>query len=196
MSLLLESIYLNNGVLRNLAYHEARMRHSSGVVFNSSQSIDLSVLKYESLPSMGLHKVRVVYDTQIRSIEIIPYEIRSVKSLKLVYADDVSYDHKFLDRTRLESLYSNRTNADDVLIVKNGLITDSFYANVIFKKEKNWVTPKSYLLKGTMRESLLDKELVKEELITLDNYREYESCKLINSMLGMDGPEISLESIF
>jgi 4-amino-4-deoxychorismate lyase len=196
MSLLLESIYLKDGVLRNLAYHEARMRDSLDVVFNSSQSIDISVLNYKSLPTTGLHKVRVVYDTQIRSVEIVPYEIRPVKSLKLVYANDVSYDHKFLDRTRLESLYSNRANADDILIVKNGLITDSFYANVIFKKAEKWFAPKSYLLKGTMRESLLDKGLVKEEVITIDNYREYESCKLINSMLGADGREISIEAIF
>ncbi len=195
MSLLLESIHLNNGEFRNLEYHESRMRASSHVVFNNNKGFNLSELKKESFPSFGLYKVRVVYDTQIRKVEFVPYEARSVDSLKLVHDNEIQYDHKFLGRTKLEYLYSLRGSADDVLIVKNGLITDSLYANVIFKKDANWFTPNSYLLKGTMRQSLLDKGVIKEASITVENYHHYQSCKLINSMLGMDGPEISIEAI-
>jgi 4-amino-4-deoxychorismate lyase len=196
MSQLLESICLNNGAFRNLEYHEARMRNSAQALFNSNQGFDLSELKQESFPSVGLFKVRVVYDSQIRSVEILPYKIRPVKSLKMVYDNDINYDHKFLDRTNLEHLYSLREKADDILIVKNGLITDSFYANVLFKKEENWFTPKSYLLNGSMRQSLIDQQVIKEAVITPENYHQYKSCKLINSMLGMEAPEISIESIF
>lgn len=193
---LLESICLNNGVFRNLEYHEARMQNSAQTLFNSNHGFDLSKLKQESFPSVGLFKVRVIYDSKIKSVEILPYEIRPVNSLKIVYDKDISYTHKFLNRTNLEHLYSLRETADDILIVKNGMITDSFYANVLFKKGEDWFTPKSYLLDGTMRRSLLDQQVIKEALITHENYLQYKSCKLINSMLGMDGPEISIESIF
>ncbi|MBL7871878.1 MAG: aminotransferase class IV [Cyclobacteriaceae bacterium] len=196
MSQLLESIYLKDGEFRNLLYHEARMQLSTKAVFNSNQKVDLSALENEAFPSTGLYKVRIVYDTQIRNMEFVPYEVRPVTSLKLVYDNDIHYHHKFLDRTKLEHLYSLRGKADDILIVKNGLITDSFYANVIFKKGGNWFTPASYLINGTMRKSLLDQQVIKEAVITHENYNHYQSCKLINSMLGMDGPEISIESIF
>ncbi len=195
MSRLLESICLCNGELRNLEYHEARMRTSSHVIFNNKKEFNLSGLKKESFPSGGLYKVRIVYDSQIRNVEVVPYEVRSVNSLKLVYDNEILYDHKFLDRTKLEYVYSLRGKADDILIIKNGLITDSFYANVIFRKDGNWFTPNSYLLNGTMRQSLLDMGVIKEATITVENYRHYESCKLINAMLGMDGPEISMDAI-
>jgi 4-amino-4-deoxychorismate lyase len=196
MSQLLESICLNNGVFQNLEYHKSRMQNSAQSVFGVKQDFDLSELDQESFPSNGLFKVRVVYDSQIRSVEILPYEIRPVKSLKIVYDNDINYDHKYLDRTKLEYLYSLREKADDILIVKNGMITDTFYANVLFKKGEDWFTPTFYLLNGTMRKSLIDQQIIKETLITPENYHHYKSCKLINSMLGMDGPEISIESIF
>jgi 4-amino-4-deoxychorismate lyase len=193
---LLESICLNNGVFRNLEYHKSRMQNSALALFNVKHSFDLSDLEQGSFPTVGLFKVRVVYDSQIRSVEILPYEIRPVKSLKIVYDNDINYDHKYLDRTKLEYLYSLRESADDILIVKNGMITDTFYANVLFKKGEDWFTPTSYLLNGTMRKSLIDQQIIKETLITPENYHHYKSCKLINSMLGMYGPEISIESIF
>jgi 4-amino-4-deoxychorismate lyase len=196
MSLLLESICLNNGVFRNLEYHKSRMQNSALALFNVKYSFDLSELEQGSFPTVGLFKVRVVYDSQIRSVEILPYEIRPVKSLKIVCDNDINYDHKYLDRTKLEHLYSLRGKADDILIVKNGMITDTFYANVLFKKGEDWFTPTFYLLNGTMRKSLIDQQVVTEAAITIENYFQYKSCKLINSMLGMDGPEISIESIF
>lgn len=196
MSQLLESIYLKDGEFRNLLYHEARMQLSTKAVFNSNQKVDLSALKNEAFPPTGLYKVRVVYDTQIRNVEFVPYEVRLVNSLKLVYDNNINYHHKFLDRTKLEHLYSLRGKADDILIVKNGLITDSFYANVIFKKGGNWFTPTSYLLNGTMRQSLLAEGAIKEASITVENYQHYQSCKLINAMLGMDSSSIPIEAIY
>ena len=196
MSQLLESIYLNNGEFRNLEYHESRMQHSSHVIFNSNKEFNLSELMKESFPSVGLYKVRVVYDTAIKNIEVVPYEVRPVNSLKLVHDNNVLYDHKFLDRTKLELLYSLRGKADDILIVKNGMITDSFYANVIFKKDKNWFTPTSYLLNGTMRQNLMAEGVIKEATITVENYHRYQSCKLINAMLGVDSSEIPIEAIY
>ncbi|MEQ1586514.1 MAG: hypothetical protein ABL895_11590, partial [Cyclobacteriaceae bacterium] len=59
----------------------------------------------------------------------------------------------------------------------------------------NWYTPASYLLKGTMRQSLLDAGLIKEATINHANYTQFESCKIINAMLGMEAEEIPVSSI-
>ncbi len=196
MSLLIESIYLKDGEFRNLAYHEVRMRRSLLFLFKNEIQIDLSnFLAGMKIPSKGLFKTRILYDTEIHQIEFVPYVINPVRSLKLVQSNTITYDHKFQDRSSLHHLYEQRKDADDILVVRNGFITDTYYANIIFKKNDLWYTPLHYLLPGSMRHYLLDAGKIKEAEITIDSYRHYESCKLINAMLGMDGEEISMESI-
>jgi len=46
-----------------------------------------------------------------------------------------------------------------------------------------------------MRQSLLDTGLIEETSINISNYNQFQSLKLINSMLEMDGPEIPISSI-
>jgi 4-amino-4-deoxychorismate lyase len=172
------------------------MRKSLHNLFNSNTALELNTyFKKLDIPLIGLYKTRVIYDREIREVEFVPYVVKPVSSLKLIHSDTVSYDYKFLDRTALNDLYSQRGNADDVLIVKNGYITDTSYANIIFKKAHHWYTPTHCLLKGTMRESLLDAGLIKETKIDSNNYLQFESFKLINSMLASDAEEISIESI-
>lgn len=193
---LLESIYLKDGAFRNLPYHEERMRKSWRDLFNSNATIDLyHYLNTIEIPSKGFYKTRVIYDIEIRKVEFVPYVVKPVKSLKLIHSDTISYDYKFLDRKDIDQLYSQRGNADDVLIVKNGFITDTSYANIIFKKGRDWYTPDHCLLKGTMRESLLDAGLIRETTIDVNSYSQFRSIKLINSMLGMEGAEIPIDSI-
>lgn len=193
---LLESIYLNDGVFRNLTWHEARMRNAMEMLFHTKYSILLEdILSHERVPSKGLFKTRIIYDSEIRKIEFVPYIIRPVQSLKLIYDNSISYNYKFLDRATLDKLFAQRAEADDILIVRDGLITDTWYANIILKKEGRWFTPDSYLLNGTMRQSLLDAGLVEEIRIGVSDLKQYQSARMINSMLGMDGPEISINSI-
>lgn len=196
MSPLLESIYLKDGVFRNLAYHEVRMRKSSLNLFKKEIPIELSTLfAGMQIPAKGLYKTRVIYHTEIQKVEFVPYVINPVRSLKLIQSNTITYEHKLQDRSSLHQLYEMRKGADDILIVKNGLITDTYYANIIFKKDDLWYTPQHYLLKGTMRQYLLDAGEIQESEITVDSYKQYECCKLINAMLGMDGVEISIDSI-
>lgn len=196
MSPLLESIYLKDGVFRNLSHHEERMKKSINDLFNQEINIELSTLfAGMQIPAKGLYKTRVIYHTEIQKVEFVPYVINPVRSLKLIQSNTITYDHKFQDRSSLHQLYEMRKGADDILIVKNGLITDTYYANIIFKKDDLWYTPQHYLLKGTMRQYLLHAGEIQEAEITVDSYKQYECCKLINAMLGMDGVEISIDSI-
>ncbi len=195
MSQLLESIYLKDGIFRNLAYHEARMKNASSMLFGKF-SINLAgFLSQVAMPTIGLFKTRIIYDTEIRNIEFVYYKPRVVQSLKLIHDNDISYTHKFLDRSNLENHFAQRGVADDILIVKNGNFTDTFFANLIFKKENRWFTSTTFLLKGTMRQSLLETGLIEETIINVSNYYQFQSLKLINSMMGMDGPEIPIGSI-
>jgi 4-amino-4-deoxychorismate lyase len=195
MCLLLETIYLNNGAFRNLDYHQARMSKSSQSLFEANSPELVSALACNIIPLSGLFKVRVMYGQEIKNIEFIRYQVKPVQSLKLVYDNHISYQHKFTDRSQLERLLDQKENADEILIVKNGLITDASFANIIFKKGERWFTPRAYLLNGVMRKCLLDNKHIEEADINEGNFRDYESCKLINAMLGMEASEIPLVAI-
>jgi 4-amino-4-deoxychorismate lyase len=193
---LLESIYLKDGVFRNLHYHEARMRASALALNGTHLNINLaSLLAQQLVPAFGMYKTRILYTKEIDVIEFVPYRAKPVHSIKLIHDDHISYSHKLSDRTRLTELYALRGVSDDILIVKNELITDSYYGNVVFKQNNVWYTPQSYLLKGTMRQSLLEAGLIKEADISLNNYMQFESLKIINAMLGMESQEIPVTAI-
>ena len=71
----------------------------------------------------------------------------------------MNYDLKYFDRKIFDDLKKN-IKADDILIIKNGFITDTSIANILFFDGKKWITPKKPLLKGTVRERLLRMKLI------------------------------------
>lgn len=196
MSRLLESIYLRDGQFRNLPNHLRRMKESTQALFGKEISGTFEDwISKEDVPQHGLFKCRIIYQQDIEQVQFIPYQAKQVRSLKLVTDDSISYSHKFLDRDNLLRLFDQRGDADDIIIVKEQMVTDATYANLIFKKNESWYTPSSCLLKGTMRENLLQANRIEEINITVNDLPEYTGCKLINSMLGMEAEEILMSSI-
>lgn len=195
--LCIETICLNDGQLSNLTYHNERLNRTRSAYFGEVGKWDLNELI--SIPpgiTAGLYKCRVTYGKAVEKIEFEPYRPRQVKSLRLVEDDSIAYDFKFKDRTALQYLFEKRGNADDVLIVKQGMLTDSSYANLVFWNGKQWVTPDSPLLKGTKRARLLVEGLITEQKIRAQDLPKYSHARLINSMLDFDTtPDISVENI-
>ncbi len=196
MSQFIETIRLKDGVTSSLSYHEERMNRSVEEVLKSEQKFDLdNALSSLTLPPKGLHKIRLVYDIEIKSIEITPYRKKEIRQLKIVYDNAISYDYKFETRNELEHLFSQRDDCDDIIIIKNYQVTDASYANLIFRKNNQWFTPKTFLLNGTTRKQLLERKIIFEEKITINDLYRYEKVKLINAMLQFDGPEIDVSQI-
>lgn len=196
MSRFIETIQLKDGLISNVRYHADRINRSVEEVLRSKQKFNLDdALSSLSLPPKGLHKIRLVYDTEIRSLEITPYKRKEIRQLKIVYDNTISYDYKFENRTDLENLFSQRDDGDDIIIIKNYQLTDTSYSNLVFKKSNQWFTPKTFLLNGTTRRRLLEEKIIFEEKITINDLYRYEKVKLINAMLSFDGPEIDVSQI-
>jgi len=194
MSLFLETIKLLDSEFYNLEYHQQRLRDTCA----HFKLVDFDLqffLKDQTIPRKGLHKCRIVYGADGIIFECIPYHPKSIKSLKLVESNSIDYQFKWEDRTEIKQLYDQKGSADDIIILKNGLVTDSSYANLIFWDGKNWLTPSEPLLKGTQREFLINKEVIRPVTISITDLRNFEKIKLINSMLGMQGPEIRIANI-
>lgn len=140
----------------------------------------------------GLFKCRLIYSSEIEKIEFTPYSIPSIKLLKVVFDDQIEYSHKYLDRSHLDQLYGKKGKYDDILIVKDGLITDTWFANILFYDGNDWLTPLSPLLKGTQRTSLLKTGRIKTADIRPVDLKHFQKARLINAMIRLED-EVDIE---
>ncbi|MEO0570500.1 MAG: aminotransferase class IV, partial [Bacteroidota bacterium] len=85
---------------------------------------------------------------------------------------------------------------DDILIVRKGWLTDSYYANIIFWDGTGWYTPSTYLLNGTKRSQLLQGGIIQEAPIQLKDLKSFKGFQLINAMLDFKpGVFLSIDNI-
>lgn len=198
MSPLVESFKLKDGVIQNLGYHQSRLDRSMAELFPGAEPIDLS--QSISVPeqcTIGIFKIRVVYGPAIETIEFEPYQFRSIQSLKVVHHPTIAYHLKYTDRQILDSLFAQRGDGDDIIIVKNGWVTDSFAANLLFFDGQRWFTPSTPLLKGIKRQFLLDQGTIVEKDIRIDELRNYQKVGLINAMIDFDEMSVvEVERVF
>jgi len=187
MCQLVETIKCKNGKLENLRYHQARFNLARKELFGENFELNLiEEIKVSEKYQTGLFRCRVIYASDIEKIEFHPYEYRKVESLKLMEDCTIDYRYKFTDRKKLNELFEKRENCDDILIVKNGCITDSYVANIVFFDGKEWWTPDTPLLHGTRRAQLIEESKIKVCRITPDDLPRFEKAGLINAMQGMD----------
>ncbi len=185
---LVETIRFEKGKLHLLDLHQERFDRSRSELFEEIAPVDLfkAITIPELIDPWAIYKVRVVYSESIKTVEWHRYEQKAVRSFRMVIANDIDYHLKFTDRSRIDGLTKQANGCDSIIIVKNGMITDSAYANIIFFDGKQWITPSTPLLKGVMRESLLRNGLISEEPIRVDDLSRFTEIKLINAMIPMD----------
>lgn len=145
---------------------------------------------------MDFYKARVVYGEQgVETVEYAPYSMRNINSLQVVEDDTITYDYKSTDRSRLNALLEKKGSSDDIIIVKHGLLTDTSFTNLAIYDGKQWLTPKHPLLPGTKRAALLDKAIIREADITLENLRKADRVSLFNAMIEFGEREIAIENV-
>jgi 4-amino-4-deoxychorismate lyase len=66
---------------------------------------------------------------------------------------------------------------------------------VVFTDGRQWFTPDTPLLPGTMRERLLGDGTIKAERITADTLDRFTHFRLINAMLGFDSPLLPIDNL-
>ena len=177
--------------------HNSRLNHSRKALYKSTDIIDLQqVIQIPSDIKKGLYKCRVSYSKEIKTIEFELYVPRTIKSLRLIEANTIFYNYKYTNRGRLNELLTKRERFDEILIVKNGYITDTSYSNIIFFDGTQWFTPSTPLLQGTMRSSLLKNNVIAEMKIKVADLKQFKKARLINAMIPFEsGKDIKIEKI-
>lgn len=180
-TLLLETIKCEDGTVSNLAYHQNRCNKSRKELYHSKDSLDLKSLIIP--PNHGLYRCRIIYAQKIQSIEYIPYLEKEIQCIKII-PSSLDYHLKYADRERFSMLLSAHKDVDEILIEKEGYLTDTSIANIAFHDGKQWFTPTKPLLKGTMRQKLLDEGFLQTRDIKKEDLMQYSQVALTNAMIG------------
>ena len=178
---LVESIKAENGQYFLLDYHQNRLERTFHAVFQRPCPWRIKDL-LPAAPIKGLFKLRLLYNEADYSIEVLPYVPKPSKTLKLIEIGDYTYPHKWTDRSIINTAFAQRGTCDDILMIKNGLLTDTSYANIVLFDGSKWVTPEKPLFEGVQRSYLLDHKKIKTATITTTALSNYQSFQLINAM--------------
>lgn len=200
--LLLETLRVSDGRFCLPDLHRDRMERACRELYGcAAPALALSPEDVPEAMRSGEVKCRVTYGREIRRIEYEPYTPRPVRSLKIVRDDTLDYHLKYACRDRLAALASLRGDADGVIIVKDGYVTDASYANLIFRAGTKLLTPARPLLEGVMRRRLLELGIITEahispEMILPGNRDGISEVTLINAMLPLGAlPPVPVERI-
>ncbi len=178
-----ETIRVVQGKPLHLKYHQERYEKTLKALGSSEFE---SLASYIKAPSKELLRCKIIYDDkEILTVEYFPYKKRKINSLKILYAD-YDYALKATDRVQIDTLYKKREKCDDVLIVKNGYITDTSIANIALYKDNVWYTPKDVLLAGTTRQRYLDEHKLVLKNIPVDELDSFSQVALLNAMIDFD----------
>lgn len=174
-----ETIKCNDYEVLNLSFHEKRVARTIG--------LNLNLQDYIYPPSNEFLRCKLLYDESgVLNIDYFPYKKRDIKSFKIVYNDEISYSKKSLDRSFIDSLFEKKENADEIIIIKNGFITDTSIANIAVYNGTNWITPKKPLLLGTTRDRLLEEGKIIEKDIDEKMLKSAKKIALMNAMIDFD----------
>lgn len=191
-----ESIKIKDGKIENIEFHNKRFNETMQIVFRNNKKRNLEdLIKIPDESLSGIFKCRIVYSSVIEKIEFHPYHKREIRTIKLVHNDDIDYSLKYEDKTPLEKLKAQHPDYDDIIIVKNGFITDTTFSNTVFFDGAEWHTPAEPLLRGTKRDKLISAHIIKPVEMTVDDIRDYTRVSFINAMLDLEELMIDTDCI-
>jgi len=186
MCRLLETIKIKDGRICHLSWHQGRMDDAVRKLFKIGNKIQLSdMIKIPETANKGIWKCKMIYTTDVEIIEFEAYTPKIIQTLKLIEANDLDYSFKYANRNQINALFEKKGECDDILMVKNGLLTDTSFANICFFDGKSWITPKNPLLNGTCRQRLLHENTIIAKDIKVNDIKSFQGFQLINAMLGL-----------
>lgn len=174
-----ETIKCEDFEVFNLDYHQKRVANTIG--------LNINLQEYINPISEELLRCKLIYDENgVVDVLYFPYKKREIKSFKIIFDNEIEYSKKYLNRAKLDELYEKRDDCDEVIIIKNEIVTDTTIANIAIFYENSWITSKNCLLGGTTRARLLEEKKMFEKDITLDMLKNASKVALMNAMIGFD----------
>lgn len=179
--MLFETIRVLDGCAERLELHRTRAERSCGVALPGFADAVARVVA--GLPQRGEFRLHLPYDaTGFFPATVQAYRPRVIRRLRVVEAA-VDYALKDEDRSVFEALRARYPDADELLLTRGGLVTDTCFSNVLVGEPGHWVCPADCVLAGTRRESLLREGAVAQRPVRVEDLADYPFLTLINAML-------------
>ena len=191
-----ESINVIHGEAQHLIYHRQRMQRTAFALWGIQTSYHNLSQAIGALPCSGQWKCKVAYHHEQLDVTMQPYHIQPLQKLLAIEQNDIAYPYKYTDRQVFDSYAHWITPGSDILFLRQGLLTDTMYANVILWDGHQWFTPATPLLQGTKRQFLLDQGLLIERNIMIQDILHYQQISLISAMLNPGDRTLSTQNIF
>lgn len=183
----IETIRIEDGLPYLLPLHQERMiRTCNEMGFHFSEIPCLTDLCPPEL-MRGMTKCRILYGKDgISDVSFSTYTPRKISSLRIVTAPaDMDYHLKQADRSSLEALLMQKGEADEIIILQNGLLTDTSYTNLLIRIGGELLTPRAPLLEGVQRRYLLQSGQIQPADLQIEDLKKAEEILLINAMLPL-----------
>ena len=196
MYLFFETIRYQNGILENVPYHQARMNRTLKV-FEKNTSIFINEIPLEFDFKMDeVYKIRILYNVEGNyKVEYELYKLKKSNTVAISLINQEEYSFKYTNRHWLNEALE-KAGTDEIIIVKDEIIKDGNYANLVFYNGTEWHTPKNPLLLGTHRARLIDENKIIQKEIKIMDLANYEKVKFINAMMLWDeSPEIAINNV-
>jgi 4-amino-4-deoxychorismate lyase len=186
MSRFIETILAENGIVSPLEYHQERVDRTLRD-WDATLRLDLrEALESVAVPPFEKSKIRVEYGVGgLECIQVSEYRIKNIQSIGLAAIGDREYRYKYADREWIYSLVGD-SGCDEVVMVKDGFVTDASIANLAFYDGRQWITPDTPLLSGTRRRYLLDAGVLHEAPVRIEDIRRFTKIRLVNAMIPWD----------
>ena len=184
---LFESIRIENGKICLTEFHQKRMDKTFDKFYKKENPWQLKqIFSQIKVPFNGLYKMKFNYSEKKYKIEFKKYLLKKIAKIKCYEINDLTYNFKFSDRTKIEYFYTKKLDCQDILMIKNGYLTDTSYCNIILFDGFSWFTPEKPLLKGVQREKLLVSKMISKTKIKLNEINDFKQFKLINAMIKFE----------
>lgn len=192
----IETMCVEQGKIINLDYHLERIKNTRKHFWDTEKTVPTDQLSALAATQNCRAKLRFTYDKEnIYDLSCTPYKTRKIERLKLLGSNDIEYRYKSVDRSEINLLKAQTEPTDEIIIIKQNLLTDTSYTNIALFDGSQWITPSTPLLKGTRRAQLLDAgRLIEREVLATD-LKSFQSISLINAMMDLEELVLSISSI-
>lgn len=186
MSRFIETILAEKGIVYPLEYHQERVDRTLRD-WDATLRLDLrEALESVAVPPFEKSKIRVEYGVGgLECIQVSEYRMKNIQSIGLTAIGEREYRYKYADREWIYSLVGD-SGCDEVVMVKDGFVTDASIANLAFYDGRQWITPDTPLLSGTRRRYLLDAGVLHEAPVRIEDIRRFTKIRLVNAMIPWD----------
>lgn len=194
----IEAIEWSQGRAHRLPYHQRRVEAAFRCLYPGVTAFSLSdeLEKRQHLfPVQGTYKLRLEYNEQLQTVEFQEYRLRSISTLKMVETGQPTLDYKSSVRALIDEAFSARGTADDVLLVRDGMLTDTSYANIALYDGTKWKSPRIPLLYGTRRAYLIDRQQIETADIRADELHRFQLIRLFNALIDFGAVELPVKAI-